>query len=276
MSRNPSRRAYFSNMPLEIGPDLRISVKGYIIFKKQTIARSCYVYTGGEKVQLVEGKSTVMQQDTARTVQKTELRKAYKFGGESVTFTPEELSAIKNFGDPIIRIIGFKPLAKLPIWANLKPATFIYPTEGGYVGSTRTFSALYQSLLKKNKFALCWHIARKNAAPTVCALMPGQEKIDADGEQRMPPGLWLVRLPFADDIRSAPEIYANKSEAPLRASDALTDKMREVVQQLQLPKAQFDPFRYPNPGLQWHYKVLQAMALEEDVPEKAEDSTLPK
>jgi ATP-dependent DNA helicase 2 subunit 1 len=52
--------------------------------------------------------------------------------------------------------------------------------------------------------------------------------------------------------------------------------MRVIVQQLQLPKGAYDPFKYPNPSLQWFYKILQALALEEDLPEQPEDKTLPK
>ncbi len=29
-------------------------------------------------------------------------------------------------------------------------------------------------------------------------------------------------------------------------------------------------------ALQWHYRILQALALEEDLPEKPEDKTIPK
>ena len=50
--------------------------------------------------------------------------------------------------------------------------------------------------------------------------------------------------------------------------------MGEVVRSLTL-KA-FNPEKYPNPALQWHYRILQAIALEEELPEKAEDKTLPK
>jgi ATP-dependent DNA helicase 2 subunit 1 len=52
--------------------------------------------------------------------------------------------------------------------------------------------------------------------------------------------------------------------------------MREIVQNLQLPKAMYNPLKYPNPSLQWHYRILQAMALEEDVPDKPDDATIPK
>ena len=211
-----------------------------------------------------------MADDTARTVEKMEIRKSYKFGGEQITFTPEEVSSLRHFGDPGIRIIGFKPLSMLPIWANFKPSTFIYPSEDSYVGSTRVFSALQQKLLKDEKMGIAWFVARKNAAPVIAAILPGAEKLDENGSQLIPPGMWLCPLPFADDIRQNPELPL------IRAPEPLIDRMREVVQQLQLPKAQYDPRKYPNPALQWHYRILQAMALEEDLPEKPDDKTIPK
>lgn len=270
-SRAVPKRTLASNVPLELSPTLRISVKAYTIIRRQEPARSCYVWLDGETPQIAIGKSTRLAEDTARTVERVELRKAYKFGGENVTFTPEELASVRNFGDPGIRVIGFKPQAMLPLWATLRPATFIYPSEDEYIGSTRTFSALQQSMLRKKKIGIVWYIPRRNAAPTIAALVAGAEKLGDHGEQLMPPGMWLVALPFADDIRLNPEI-----SRIVRAPDALVDQMRKVVQQLQLPKASYDPSRYPNPALQWHYKILQALALEEDLPEKPDDKTIPK
>ncbi|KAI9723574.1 MAG: ATP-dependent DNA helicase II subunit 1 [Chrysothrix sp. TS-e1954] len=270
-SKAMPRRALIANLPLELSPDLKISVKGFIILKRQEPARSCYIWMNGENPELVLGSSSRMTEDSARPVEKTELRKAFKFGGETVLFTPEELSELRNFGDPVIRILGFKPLSMLPIWANMKHATFIYPGEEHYVGSTRTFSALQQVLLKQKKMAVAWYIARRNAAPVFAALIPGAEKLGDAGEQTMPPGLWIVTLPTADDIRQNPEIVTHIS-----APDVLKDKMRPIVQNLQLPKESYDPYKYPNPALQWHYRILQAIALEDDVPEKPEDKTIPR
>ncbi|MCJ1307617.1 ATP-dependent DNA helicase II subunit 1 [Agyrium rufum] len=269
-SRSIAKRTLFSNLPLEIAPGFRISVKGYIMFKRQTPARTSYIWLQGEQAQIVEGVTTQMADDTARVVQKTEMKKAYKFGGEQILFTPEELSTLRHFGDPGITIIGFKPQSMLPFWANLKNATFIYPSEEDYVGSTRVFSALQQKLLKDEKMAVAWFVARKNAAPQIVAIWPGAEKLDEEGVQKVPPGLWIIPLPFADDIRIDPEIDI------VRASDDLINRMRKVVQQLQLPKAQYRPENYPNPSLQWHYRILQAMALDEDLPEHPEDKTIPR
>ncbi|KAL2043832.1 hypothetical protein N7G274_003352 [Stereocaulon virgatum] len=269
-SKAVARRALFSSVPLEIGPGFRISVKGYIIFKRQEPKRSCYIWLEGEKPQIATGTTTQIADDTARTVDKVEIKKAYKFGGEQITFTPEEVSQLRHFGDPGIRIIGFKPQSMLPFWANTRPSTFIYPSEDDYVGSTRVFSALQQKLLKDKKMALAWFIARKNASPVIAAILPGAEKQDDNGAQIIPPGMWLWPLPFADDIRQNPDTNL------IRAPEPLIDSMRTVIQQLQLPKAIYDPRKYPNPALQWHYRILQAMALEEDLPEKPEDKTVPK
>ncbi|PGH29589.1 ATP-dependent DNA helicase II subunit 1 [[Emmonsia] crescens] len=269
-SKSVARRALFSGVPLEIGPDFKISVTGYLIFKRQEPARSCYVWLGGEEPQIAKGITTLMADDSAREVEKWEIKKAYKFGGEQIAFTQEEQASLRNFGEPTIRIIGFKPLSALPIWASMKHPTFIYPSEEGYVGSTRVFSALYQTLLRKEKLALVWFVPRKNAAPVMAAMIPGKAKLDEDGEEMIPQGMWILPLPFADDIRQNPE--TNLITAP----DTLVDKMRTIIQLLQLPKAQYDPQKYPNPSLQWHYRILQALALDEDLPEQPEDKTIPK
>ncbi|KAM5456883.1 ATP-dependent DNA helicase II subunit 1 [Microsporum audouinii] len=269
-SKSIPRRALFSNVPLEIGPDFKISVTGYLIFKRQEPARSCYIWLAGEQPQIAKGITTQLADDSAREIEKWEIRKAYKFGGEQISFTQEEQAELRNFGEPTIRIIGFKPLSSLPIWASMKHPTFIYPSEEGYVGSTRAFSALQQTLLKQNKMALVWFVPRRNAAPVMAAMIAGAEKLDENDTQIIPPGMWILPLPFADDIRQNPE--TNHITSP----DSLVDKMRPIIQQLQLPKGKFDPYKYPNPSLQWHYRILQALALDEDVPEQPEDKTIPK
>ena len=269
-SKSAPRRTLFSNLAFEIGPGLKISVKGYIILKRQEPVRSSYVYIGGEAPQIAQGTSTLMAEDTARTVEKVEVRKAYKFGGETISFSLEEISQIRNMGDPVLRIIGFKPISMLPSWANTKPSTFIYPSEEEFIGSTRVFSALQQKLLKDQKMGVAWYIPRRNATPVLAAILPGAEQTDDKGIQTMPPGLWIHVLPFADDVRNPPDVSL------VRAPDSLIDLMRVVIQQLQLPKAIYDPSKYPNPSLQWFYRILQALALEEDLPEKPEDKTTPR
>jgi ATP-dependent DNA helicase 2 subunit 1 len=259
-------------MPFEIGPGFTISVKGYNIFQKQAPARSCYIWLEDEKPQVAVGVTARLAEDSARTVENPEVKKAYKFGGEYVYFTEEEQSSIKEFGGACLRIIGFKDRSLLRFWASIKKSIYIFPSEEGYVGSTRVFTALWQKLLKSKKVGVAWHIARKNGNPQLVAIIPSKATSDEkSGTQYMPAGLWLYPIPFVDDVRDNPE-----TGKIIRTTNALTDRMNKVVQQLQLPAGAYNPSKYPNPALQWHYKILQALALEDVVPDQPEDATVPK
>lgn len=259
-------------MAFEIGPGLQISVKGYMILKRQTIARSCFVWLDGEKAQIALGETAHIAEDSARTVQVGEVKKAYKFGNEFVYFSEDEQKSIKQFGGPIIRVIGFKDRSQLGFWASMDKSIFIFPTEDGFVGSSRVFTALWQKLLKSKKIGIAWHVARANAHPRLVAIIPSRAQSDhRSGIYSVPAGLWLYPIPFADDVREGPgQINL------IRTTDQLTDKMNKIVGQLQLPNAAFNPSKYPNPALQWHYRILQALALEEEVPDKPHDTTIPK
>jgi ATP-dependent DNA helicase 2 subunit 1 len=226
----------------------------------------------GEKPQVAVGETARLAEDSARTVENYEVKKAYKFGGEYVYFTEDEQKSIKQFGGPCIRIIGFKDRSLLRFWASIKKSIYIFPSEEGYVGSTRVFTALWQKLLKSKKVGVAWHIARRNGNPRLVAIIPSRATSDEKSEtQHMPAGLWLYPIPFIDDVRDGPQ----KGDI-IRTTNALTDKMNKVVQQLQLPAGAYNPSKYPNPALQWHYKILQALALEDVVPDQPEDTTVPK
>ncbi|EFY87201.1 ku70 protein [Metarhizium acridum CQMa 102] len=271
-SKQTPKRAMFSNLPFEIAPGLRISVKGYNVLHRQTPARTCYIWLEGEKPQIATGETTRLAEDSTRTVEKGEMKKAYKFGGEYVYFTPDEQKSLRDFGPPVIRIIGFKPRKLLPIWASVKKSTFIFPSEEDFVGSTRVFTALWQKLIKDNKIGIAWCIVRSNSQPILAAIVPSRERSDdKSGTPYLPAGLWIYPLPFADDLREI-----KPPDGVMQSSDELKTQMRTIVQQLQLPKAMYNPLKYPNPALQWHYKILKALALEEEVPETAEDATKPK
>jgi ATP-dependent DNA helicase 2 subunit 1 len=266
-SKAVAKRALFSTK-LELGPGLTIGIKGFLPFKKQEKERSYYIYTGGEKVQIVSESTTVLAEATAKVVDKAEVKKAYKFGGEQVVFTQEEMKQMRNFGEPGIRIIGFKSSLKIKFDQNVRSAIFIYPDEKDYVGSIRTFTALHKKLVESKRVGLCWCIQRRNSAPVLCAMVPSTEEV-VDGRQTSPDGFFLLQLPFADDLRLTPETGLTRSPPDL------IDRMRAVVKQLHMPRG-YDPEKYENPALQWHYRILQAIALDEELPEKPDDKTLPK
>ncbi|TGZ83886.1 Ku DNA-binding complex, Ku70 subunit [Ascodesmis nigricans] len=266
LSKSTPKRALFSTK-LEIAPGLTIGVKGYLMFKKQEKSRSHYVYTGGEKAQIVEGTTIQLAEYTAQVVEKEEIKKAYKFGGEHIIFTDEEMKEMRRFGEPVIRILGFKPASSLPFDHNVKPASFIYPDEQDFVGSTRTFTALHNKLYNDDKIAIAWAVTRKNAPPVLVALLSSLH--DPSEPLPMPSGFFMVQLPFADDIRKNPDVTYNP------APKDLVDAMREIVKQLHIATG-YQIEKYENPSLQWHYRILQALALDEDLPDTPIDKTLPK
>jgi ATP-dependent DNA helicase 2 subunit 1 len=225
-SKQVAKRTLFSNLPFEIGPDFKISVKGYNLLQTQEPSRRCYVYTEGEKAKLVKGETKYSADDNAKgRVEKADITKAYKFGGTEISFTPQEMKEIRNFGAPVLRVIGFKPQSMLPIWASIKKSTFIFPSEEHFIGSTRVFVAFWKKLLKDKLMGLAWYIARANATPILVAILPGEEKLDEiTNAQVMPAGLWLYPLPFADDLRPLPAI-PKPPENPIE----LTVAMRKVI-----------------------------------------------
>ena len=264
------RRAHFT-VPLEIAPGLTIGVKGYILFKRQEIHRQELIHNKGDKPQIAKGEQQYIDMSTSKVLDRKEIRRGYNFGDSLVMFSEDDIKQVKHVEDPVIRIVGFKSLERLDFGHNMRPSYFIYPTEADYVGSTRTFASLHKNLLSMGRFALAWFIPRRNATPCMVAMLAAKEHIDRDtGLQDSPPGFHLVSLPFADDLRETPP------QRLVQASRPLVDAFAAVIEQLN--REPYDPLKFRNPSLQWHWKVLQAYALEEDAGDlkRDVDQTRPK
>ena len=119
-------------------------------------------------------------------------------------FTEDERKQIRSFGEPVLRILGFKPISALRFWENLRPSYFIYPSDATVTGSTRTFASLHKKLLKDNLMGLGWLIPRRNQTPMFTAIIPQEEELDEKDTQITPPGMHCIALPFLDDIRGNP------------------------------------------------------------------------
>ncbi|CAO3596197.1 unnamed protein product [Absidia cylindrospora] len=192
----------------------------------------------------------------------------FLYGGEKVVFTKEEIETMRRFDSPGLTLLGFKPRDALLPQYNYRHAMFIYPNEKEYEGSTRTFAALLDAALDQDKIAICNLQSRVNTIPRTVALLPQAERFDDDGVQVAPPGFHLISLPFADDIRNIP------IESTPQASDEQLDSMKTIINKLFI-KNDYDPMDFQNPGLQQHYALLQAVALDEQF-EEPEDKTIPK
>ncbi|KAF8340621.1 ku70-like protein [Cantharellus anzutake] len=189
---------------------------------------------------------------------------------KKVLFTAEEVKEFRTIGlSPGVKILGYKDKSELQFEDNVKHAYFLYPDESKYIGSTRTFLALLRTLVAKDKIAIARVVMRRNMSPAFCAILPQEEVIDESGTQKVPPGLNIIQLPFADEIREPPLTQC------YRGSDDLSDAAAAIIKKMTL-KTGYRPEAFPNPSLSLHYAFLEANALATEFdPDAIEDHTLP-
>lgn len=207
--------------------------------------------------------------DTGALMQEPPKRfQVYK--GRNVMFSTEELTEIKRVSTGHLRLLGFKPLSCLRDYYNLRPSTFVFPSDEEILGSTCVFIALHRSMLRLGRFALAFF--GSSSHPQLVALV-AQDEITSPSGQVEPPGMHMIYLPYSDDIRHIEELHADVGNATPRATDDQISKAKALMKRVDLKE--FSVCQFSNPALQRHYAVLQALALEEDELPDLKDETLP-
>ncbi|CAK9000360.1 unnamed protein product [Durusdinium trenchii] len=137
-------------------------------------------------------------------------------GTSRIQVSRQEAMEAKHFGDPGLRLLGFKPSKSLEDHHRIFHAYFVYPNEKGVKGSAQLLSAMISSCLERELMAICSYVARKNSEPVLVALMPQampgavlvrrttrntshQAEMEEDGEQAAPDadmGNFHVHLPI--------------------------------------------------------------------------------
>ncbi|XP_031257161.1 ATP-dependent DNA helicase 2 subunit KU70 [Pistacia vera] len=206
--------------------------------------------------------------DTGALMQEPPKRfQSYK--NENIKFSTAELSEIKRVSTGHLQLLGFKPLSCLKDYHNLRPSTFLFPSDKEVVGSARIFIALHRSMLRLQRFAVAFYGNPSN--PHLVALV-AQDEIISNGGQLEPPGMHMIYLPYSDDIRNVEEFHSSPDVVP-RATDDQVKKAAALMKRIDLKD--FSVCQFANPALQRHYAVLQALALEEDEMPDINDETLP-
>ncbi|XP_050230179.1 ATP-dependent DNA helicase 2 subunit KU70 [Mercurialis annua] len=196
---------------------------------------------------------------------------AHAYKNENIMFSVDELSEIKRISTGQLRLLGFKPLSCLKDYHNLRPPTFVFPSDKELIGSTSIFIALHRSMLRLKRFAVAFQGGSSHAR--LVALV-AQDEIVTGGGQVEPPGMHMIYLPYCDDIRDIDEEFPSESNAGVaHASDDQIKKAAALIKRVDLKD--FSVCQFSNPALQRHYAVLQALALEEDEMPECKDETLP-
>ena len=165
-----------------------------------------------------------------------------------------------------IQLMGFKPKSALKEYHFYRNASFIYPDDSTIKGSSTLFAALLDRMIQKEKIAIARFVPRDISMPIFVALVAQEEEFDEDGTQLIPPGLHVIYLPFADDIRDL-EVPKTKP-----ADEEQVRLAKQIVKKLRI---RFDSRSFENPTLQKHYAALQALALEREQVEAVPDYVLP-
>ena len=200
---------------------------------------------------------------------KSRLRHYSDFGGSRAPFTHAEVDLLKqkaNANEEVHCLIlnGFKPMDLLP-WKSFQNTYFTYPNEEKVLGSTAAFTALYESMLRKQVWGVGELLLRaKKASSRLVAMVPQKELRDQeDGSQVTPPGITLYSLPFEDDIRAIEEPTEDVADAELVA------KAADIMKEQRLFGVDFQS-SFENPALTafWNYIESVAIAIPE---QKAEN-----
>ena len=203
-----------------------------------------------------------------------------EYQGRQVPMSKEEVLEIKKIEREsdskgvtgALHVIGFKPLDSLRPELCVGHSCFLYPQESRIAGSSLLVSALIDRLADRGLIAIARAVPKANAAIQFVALVPQQEVIDPEsGRQEKSPGFFLLRLPFADDVRDLTLAQTNvaasmaghpEMDATRRAQVACA---KGVVARMTEPY--WEPDMLDNPALKVCYTVLEALALGTNVSE---------
>ncbi|KAG5681796.1 hypothetical protein PVAND_011204 [Polypedilum vanderplanki] len=191
--------------------------------------------------------------------------KYLEVGGEKVKFTPLETYEMKQFMQPAIKILGFKPLETFNPLNHKRSPYFVYPSENQIKHSTKTFRALWETCLNKSKYILCIVCLRLKSNPRFVALIPQRE----NANQTQFDGFRMEFLPFAGEIRD----LSQKMPVRKEVSDKALTEMAKAISKLTI---NYDVTMFKNPAISKLYNKIERIEFSEDVEDPPEDVTLPK
>lgn len=276
----PRLRSYpqrtMGSIQLIIGPDLASpSVLVSIFLPIAKCSKPKFMWLETSTNALVTSESRQLTRETGLPVAATDIQHTAKIGAtDSVQFATDEVDHLKaQFGDPAIRVLGFRKLASMRTKWSVGRSSFLYINAEHRVDrSAVLFKELHRTMSQSSRYAEVEVIARRGAAPRLALLIAATTRntnvaaIEFDDAQAM--GFHLVPLPYADDYRSItlPDNSFTKppAESLLQA--------RRIVEKLSVS---FDPESVANPALQKQYFTLQQMALMDDSSMPPVDTSLP-
>lgn len=255
------RRVVFS-CSLALNKAVTISIRGFQIFSDSTVKlpeRFCddkgiYKIVHTKTYKLAEKSGEILNEDKANFM------KVFSVQDQFINIDKSFWSKILQFNEtakPILRVIGFRDLQFFnPSYTIAKPTLVVSDDNGQYTHSKRTFSALYQAMVHKNKMCLVWGMPSKLSYPSMYYMVPTNSTLD----KNTPQGIMLIKIPYRDQIRLLPEYITSL----LKPYEVLKHNLFErLVSKLKRHDIAFSE----NPQLKWHYKILEDFILQRELVE---------
>jgi len=148
-----------------------------------------------------------------KEIQKNQLgvqrfRQLFDFRGELLPITEDDSKQIlensNGFFEPGLTILGFRPRDAIPYYHCVSTTYLIFPNESEVKGSNNAFFHLYCAMVRKNVLAVGEVLHRKTSQSRLVAIYPLED------EAPMPPGMYVMQLPFEDDMRAISSDRASK------------------------------------------------------------------
>lgn len=226
--------------------------------------------------------STYRTPGTSKPTPSTDGNESSEEAGKPVYgFTKAETVKAKALGQVGLYMYGFRKKETLPKEYTLGPATFVYPDESNFVGSTKSFVCLWKCMILRGVIGIV--SVRLSETSTTgmrfAALVPQEEVFTENGSQLKPGGFQLHYLPYKDDVYSAwrkeMEVPSqeedgdeNNDEPQVKQEDMISGELsdepvsvstaRKMVQKLTVRK--YSPEMFLNPDLQRFYAGLEHAA----------------
>lgn len=274
----------------EMGGRFGCSIKGYTLYDHETITRSrnMYISESGPKIVKTSTKysSGDLQDDQ---IDSAKIRRGYELNNNTIIhFDEEQLKFMKNYAfhhggteeiedslggvesddhpytkTPYLKLVGFRRMGNFENYFNCKNSIFVSADiqngrttsslDYGYTNSFTTFASLYQSCLKLNKYMIVFGCIKRNSSPYLYSLVPNHQ----------PQGFLLIKKPWLNEIRCLPEYVMTEEYLKKQNDESLSEKFIKIINQYYL--SSFKPSDWPNPTLNYWYKILKYELLQNSI-----------
>ncbi|KAJ3448773.1 x-ray repair cross-complementing protein [Anaeramoeba flamelloides] len=258
--KRENKKATLGTIHLQLTPDIEIAVKVYSSIEHDKKAKQ--IYLDSKTKQEVETRTKFVEQldyteqlDGKKVVlRETQVGQCFEYGGSYILFNPHEISSIKRYGPLGLQIFGFKPLESLKLYHNVGFSNYLLPNENFLKGSTTLYSALYQKMIEKKVYAIALFKLRKNFGLRFVALVAKEEILDEESEQVSPAGIFVIKLPFTNEIRNIP-IKKNVE----KIDEQIVEVSKSIIKNMNF---HFESTSFENPELQKLYHGLHQKAMK--------------